>query len=85
VTNPRETLRLQAADYFLWALQRFCEPRTQPETGEITHEARYLNAIWPQVSQIRAHHFGSFFTPAQPMNLRARFDARPQNTNKPHV
>jgi hypothetical protein len=89
VTNPRETICLQAADYFLWALQRFYEPRVHPETGEVTHEARYLNAIWPQVSQIHDLHFGpsdgTFFTSATPLNLEARFGPRPLKTKKPHV
>jgi len=50
VTDPRETVCLQAADYFLWALQRFYELRKNPETGEVTHEDRYLNAVLPQTS-----------------------------------
>jgi hypothetical protein len=33
------------ADSFLWALQRCSKPRVHPETGEVTHEARYLNAV----------------------------------------
>lgn len=89
VTNPSETICLQAADYFLWALQRFYEPRVHPETGEVTHEARYLNAIRPQVSQIHDLHFGpahgTFFTPANPLNLEARFGLKSPKTKKPHV
>lgn len=89
VTNPRETICLQAADYFLWALQRFYEPRVHPETGEVTHEARYLNAIWPQVSQIHDLHFGpshgTFFTPAKPVDLETRFGPKLPKTKKPHV
>ncbi|WP_461784403.1 hypothetical protein [Prosthecobacter sp.] len=77
------------ADSFLWALQRFYEPRVHDKTGEIIHEARYLNAIWPQVSQIHDLHFGpshgTFFTPANPLNLEARFGPRPLKTKKPHV
>ena len=89
VTNPRETICLQAADYFLWALQRFYEPRTHPETGVPIHEARYLNAIWPQVSQIHDLHFGpthgTFFTRTNPLNLEARFGPTLQKKKKPHV
>lgn len=89
VTNPRETICLQAADYFLWALQRFYEPRVHPETGEVTHEVRYLNAIWPQVSQIHDLHFGpshgTYFTPANPLNLEARFGPKALKKKKPHV
>lgn len=89
ITNPRETICLQAADYFLWALQRFYEPRIHPETGEVTHEVRYLNAVWPQVSQIHDLHFGpahgTFFTPSNPLTLEARFGPKPPKTKKPHV
>lgn len=89
VTNPRETTCLQAADYFLWALQRFYEPRIHPETGEVTHETRYLNAVWPQVSQIHDQHFGpargTFFTPVNPLTLEARFGPKPPKKKKPHV
>jgi hypothetical protein len=41
-TTPREHYALQAADYFLWALQRFYERR----------EDRYLNYIKPSISTI---------------------------------
>lgn len=89
ITNPRETICLQAADYFLWALQRFYEPRIHPETGEVTHEVRYLNAVWPQVSQIHDLHFGpahgTFFTPSNPLTLEARFGPKPPKKKKPHV
>lgn len=90
VTNPRETVCLQAADYFLWALQRFYEPRVHPETGEVTHEARYLNAVLPQVTQIHDLHFGpshgTFFTPANPLSLEARFGPKaPKKKKLPHV
>lgn len=89
ITNPRETVCLQAADYFLWALQRFYEPRVHPDTGEVTHEARYLNAILPQVSQIHDMHFGpargTFFTPANPLTLETRFGPISPKKKKPHV
>lgn len=89
VTNPRETVCLQAADYFLWALQRFYEPRTHPETGEVTHEVRYLNAIWPQVSQVHDLHFGpahgTFFTPQNLLTLESRFGPKAPKKKKPHV
>lgn len=89
ITNPRETVCLQAADYFLWALQRFYEPRVHRETGEVTHEVRYLNAVWPQISQIHDLHFGpshgTFFTPANPLTVEARFGPKPPKKKKPHV
>ncbi len=89
VTNPRATVCLQAADYFLWALQRFYEPRIHPETCEETHEDRYLNAIWPQISQVHDLHFGpargTFFTGSNPLTLDARFGPRPRKKKKPQV
>lgn len=89
ITNPKETICLQATDYFLWALQRFYEPRLHPQTGEITHEDRYLNAIWPQVSQVYDLHFGmdhgTFFTQSNPLDFEARFGPKPPKKKKPHV
>jgi hypothetical protein len=89
ITNPKETVCLQATDYFLWALQRFYEPRIHPETGEITHEDRYMNAIWPQVSQVYDLNFGpergTFFTQSIPLDLETRFGSRPPKKKKPHV
>ncbi|MGH8020092.1 MAG: DUF3800 domain-containing protein [Opitutaceae bacterium] len=89
ITNPRDTVCLQAADYFLWALQRFYEPRRHPDTGETTHEDRYLNAIWPQVSQVHDLHFGpsqgTFFTSGTPLTFDARFGPRPRKKKKPQV
>jgi hypothetical protein len=77
ITDPKATVCLQATDYFLWAHQRFYESRPHPTTGEQTHEIRYLDAIWPQVSQIHDLHFGpaqgTFFTKAKPLTVEARF------------
>lgn len=87
ITDPRETVCLQACDYFLWALQRFYEPRINQETGEVTHEERFLNALWPQISQIHDMHFGpshgTFFTPSHPVNAINRFGPRPGKKKKP--
>jgi hypothetical protein len=89
ITNPRDTICLQAADYFLWALQRFYEPRVHPETDEVIHEDRYLNAMLPQVSQIYDLHFGpmqgTFFTPANPLTRTARFGPQIRKKKKPQV
>jgi hypothetical protein len=89
ITNPKETICLQATDYFLWALQRFYEPRIHPETGETTHEDRYLNAVWPQVSQVYDLHFGpehgTFFTQSNQLDLAARFGPKSLKKKKPHV
>lgn len=77
VTNPCETICLQAADYFLWALQRFYEPRQHPESGKTVRESRYLNAVWPQIGQIHDLHFGSttgtLFTAANLLTAETRF------------
>jgi hypothetical protein len=89
VTNPRETVCLQAADYFLWALQRFYEPRPNQNSGEIIHEDRYLGAIWPQVSQIHDMHFpagrATFFSNATPLTLEARFGPKTRKKKMPQV
>jgi hypothetical protein len=65
-------------------VQRFYEPRVHAETGEVTHEDRYLNALWPQISQLHDLHFGpaqgTFFTPAKPMTLKSRFGPRRPKT-----
>lgn len=87
VTNPERTVCLQAADYFLWALQRFYEPREHPSTGEIIHEDRYLNAMWPQVSQIHDMNYGpvqgTFFTQTNRLTVSARFGPKPERKKKP--
>lgn len=89
ITNPRETVCLQAADYFLWALQRFYEPREHPQTGETIHEDRYLNAVWPQISQIHDIHFpagrATFFTNANPRTLETRFGQKARKKKMPQV
>lgn len=89
VTNPKDTVCLQATDYFLWALQRFYEPRVHSETGEVTHEERYLNAMWPQVSQVHDLHFGpaqgTFFTGGNPLALETRFGPKTPKKKKPQV
>ena len=86
VTNPKTTVCLQGADYFLWALQRFYEPRVHPDTGEVTHEDRYLAAVWPQMSQIHDLSFGpaqgTFFTAGNPLTLETRFGSKPRKKKK---
>jgi hypothetical protein len=41
-STPPERTGLQAVDYFLWALQRYCE----------RDESRYIELIWNQVVEI---------------------------------
>jgi len=87
ISNPETTVCLQAVDYFLWALQRLYEPKAHPVTGEITREARYLNALWDQIAEIHDLHFGppqgTFFTKANPLTLESRFPAPKPKRKKP--
>jgi hypothetical protein len=41
-TVPKRSAGLQAVDYFLWALQRFCE----------RGESRYVEMIWPKTVEV---------------------------------
>lgn len=43
VSTPKSDPCLQAVDYFLWAVQRFYEPRDDSATGLPKHEERFLN------------------------------------------
>ena len=58
---------LQAADYFLWALQRLYEKR----------EERYLGVLWPRfrlvvdVDDTRATQYGVYYTQKRPLSLAA--------------
>lgn len=89
ITDPHQVICLQAVDYFLWALQRFYEPRIHQTTGEITREIRYLDAMWPQVSQIHDMHFGAehgtFFTRENRLTIDSRFGTNPRKRKKPQV
>ena len=64
---PAESSGLQAADYFLWALQRFYEQR----------EERYLDFIWPSVRLVhdlddtRQNAYGVYYTQKKPLTLAA--------------
>ncbi len=77
ISNPRETACLQAADYFLWALQRFYEPRLHPKTGEPLREERFLKLLWPQIGEIHDLNFGpqygTYFTSKRILTLEVRF------------
>ncbi|MCB0099473.1 MAG: hypothetical protein KDE46_27255, partial [Caldilineaceae bacterium] len=48
VSDPNETVCLQAVDYFLWAVQRFYERQ----------EVRFLDMMWPQIGEIHDLHLG---------------------------
>ncbi len=65
--HPHEQAGLQAADYFLWALQRVYN----------THEERFIRTIWETVSVVedaddtRLHPCGEYYTRRNPLNLTA--------------
>jgi hypothetical protein len=77
ISNPKETVCLQAVDYFLWAVQRFYEVRLHPTTGEKIREDRYLKLLWPQIGEIHDLDFGpargTYFTAQHPLTLEERF------------
>ena len=77
ISDPHRDVCLQAVDYFLWAVQRFYEPRTHPGTGEIIHEDRFLKMLWPQIGELHDLHFGpstgTFFTGEAIPTVEARF------------
>jgi hypothetical protein len=58
---------LQAADYFLWALQRLYEKR----------EARFWEFVWSKVSLVhdiddtRNHEYGEYYSQKSPLTLEA--------------
>lgn len=66
--HPAEVVCLQAVDYFLWALQRFCE----------MNEERFLKLIWPQTKLVvdyddtREKAYGMFYTQSKPLTLDSR-------------
>jgi Protein of unknown function (DUF3800) len=87
ISNPEATVCLQAVDYFLWAVQRFYEPKIHKETKEITRQDRFLNALWDQVAEIHDLHFGppqgTFFTKANLLTLISRFGESKPRRKKP--
>ncbi len=89
ITDPQRIICLQAADYFLWAPPRFYEPRVHQQTAEVTRESHYLDAMWPQVSQVHDLHFdsdhGTFFNRTNPLTLDTRFGSKVTKRKKPQV
>lgn len=78
VSDPTTTVCLQAVDYYLWALQRFYETRTNEKTGEVLREDRYMKMLWPQFATVHDLHFGKLaagttFTPVKPLTIETRF------------
>jgi len=67
ISDPKQTVCLQAVDYFLWGTQRFYERK----------EDRYLNMLWPQIGEIHDLDFGpergTFYRKDLPLVLDERF------------
>ncbi|RYD81530.1 MAG: hypothetical protein EOP84_10860 [Verrucomicrobiaceae bacterium] len=86
VAQSKDVSCLQAVDYFLWALQRFYEPRTHPETGVTLREERFLNLLWPQIGEVHDLHFGgpagTFYRGDKPLRLSERFPEGGKRTKK---
>ena len=89
ITTPIDAVCLQAADYFLWVLQRFYEPRKSPDTGAEVHEDRFLTVLWPQFSQVYDLDFGekrgTYFIRDKPLTVESRFPSEPRKKKKPQV
>lgn len=96
VSDPIRRVCLQAADYFLWAVQRFFEARFDPATqspvldkttGAPVREDRFLNLVWPQIMEIHDLHFGTDhgtrWSHAKPLSLAERFPL--PKTKKPRI
>lgn len=85
ISAPEVDAPLQAADYFLWALQRFYEPRVDARTGETLRDERFLRMLTPQIDEIHDLHFGPpqgiFWTPNKPLTAEERF-ADPKKKKK---
>lgn len=75
VSTPKIDACLQAADYFLWALQRFYELKEQSNKPQ--REDRFLRLLWPQIGEIHDLHFGpgrgTFFNAQNPLVMEERF------------
>lgn len=96
VSDPIRRVCLQAADYFLWAVQRFFEIRfdqatkslvLDKTTGAPVREDRFLNLVWPQITEIHDLHFGtdhgSRWSHARPLTIAERFP--PSKIKKPRI
>jgi hypothetical protein len=78
-TSPLQEPALQAADYFLWALQRTFE----------RHEDRFLQLLWPQFSLVldaddtRSKGYGSYYTKRKPLTAAALKEAEGYRSKSP--
>lgn len=86
ISDPKNTVCLQAVDYFLWAVQRLYESRRHPTTGEEIREDRFLKMLWPQIGEIHDLHFGgdsgTFFTAQRLLSAEERFGVSKQKKKK---
>jgi hypothetical protein len=77
VSNPKADACLQAADYFLWVVQRFYEPRGTENPDRPLRDERFLKMMWPQIGEVHDLHFGpthgTFFNKQKPLLLNERF------------
>ncbi len=87
VSTPKNNACLQAVDYFLWAVQRFYEPRVDPKTGASMREERFIKLLWPQIGEIHDLHFGpsygTYFNKQKPLTLDERFTDGKRKKKKP--
>jgi hypothetical protein len=87
VSSPERDVPLQAVDYFLWAVQRFYEPRVDNATGQDLREARFIEMLWPQIGEVHdLHHgpkHGTFYTAKHPLKLEERFGPATGKKKKP--
>jgi hypothetical protein len=76
ISDPKQTVSLQAVDYFLWGMQRFYERR----------EDRFLNMLWPQIEQIHDLDFGpsqgAFYSKQRPLTIEDRFGKKGHKKKK---
>ncbi|MBN1364944.1 MAG: DUF3800 domain-containing protein [Syntrophaceae bacterium] len=67
-SEPKNLAGLQAADYFLWSLQRFYE----------RGESRYMELLWPafhlvrDIDDTRENKYGEYYTQKKPLTLAAK-------------
>lgn len=76
ISDPKQTVCLQAVDYFLWGVQRFYERK----------EDRFLNMLWPQIGEIHDLDFGpsrgTFYTNQRLLTLEDRFGEKGHKKKK---
>ena len=66
--TPRESAGLQAADYFLWALQRLYEKDEDRFWEYVRGQARLVY----DMDDTRTASYGVYYTPTNPLTLAVR-------------